>query len=399
MSTAFTSLVELCRNSTRASVAGTDLVVSVIRSAQTVGLVRSIEDGGWATTIRYAGADTTKALDRFDDDVAVEVVVHGVAKTEQVVANNVATLLQSSQGRYLGRNPENYFLILENYASWEDPTHSDVLAYKRALKIVAFLKRLADFNRDQIGTAGEAIILASRRLSVPIVYGSGILGKVAGQNEIDAFEEAVFNDHHRDSRRDIAKRVLVRFLDSVPENDRFSDFLTRLPELHQAFLADFDIYSSGFNFDKAREEFERKKLDFVVKINGATSDVLNKLIAIPVGQGLLVSQMKREVGFELVNIALLVGSFIFVFIAIILIVNQRKTLIHIREELNFEKKILREKARPTYDKLSGLISSLEGKLSHHIFWVPIGLGALISVTTAITVIAFVKFTGSMPAPP
>jgi hypothetical protein len=168
--------------------------------------------------------------------------------------------------------------------------------------------------------------------------------------------------------------------------------------LRQAFLADFDIYASGFSFDKAREDFERKKLDFVVKINSSTTDVMNKLIAIPVGQGLLVSQMKREVGLELVNIALLLGSSVFVIIAGILIANQIKTLMHIREELNAEKKILQERARPTYEKLRGLIDSLEGRLRHHIIWVPVGLGLLISVTTAMTVIAFVKFTGSIPAP-
>ena len=398
MSVAFTSIVELCRISSRASVAGTNLIVPITKSAQAVGLVSAIEDGGWTATIRHDGSDTTKQLDRFQDGAAVEVVLHGVAKAEQVVVNNVATLLQLSQGRYLGKSPENYFLILENYASWEEATHSDVLAYKRALKVVALLMRLADFNRDRVGTAGEAIVLASRRLSIPIVYGSGILGRVSGQNEIDALEEAIFNDHHRDARRDIAKRVLVRFFDAVPENDRFSDLLSRVPELLQAFLADFDIYSSGFSFDKAREEFERKKLDFVVKINAATSDVMNKLIAIPVGQGILVSQMKREVGLELVNWALLIGSFIFALIAAVLIINQINTLKHIQEELVAEKNTLYEKARPTYEKLKGLISSLERKLRHHVVWVPVALGALILVTSAITLIAFLKFTGSIPAP-
>lgn len=398
MTTSFSSLVDLCRLSDAARIAGSDLILNFKKSTHAVSLLNSVESDNWVITIRVNSREITQGLQSLDDGVLVELVVSGMTRLKQVVASSVSTMLRYGQGKFLGEQPESYFLISENYASWEEARHDDVLSYRRALKAVAVLKRLEDVMRDRLGTAGEVVLLSSRKLIVPIFYDSTVLHRVASQSEIEEFEESVFRDHHRDARKEIAKRVLVRFLDAVPENERFSDFLTRIPELHQAFLADFDIYSSGFSFDKVREEFERKKLDFVVKINGATSDVLNKLIAIPVGQGLLVSQMKREVGFELVNIALLVGSFIFVFIAIIMIVNQRKTLIHIREELNFEKKILREKARPTYDKLSGLISSLEGKLSHHIFWVPIGLGALIAITTVITVIAFVKFTGSMPAP-
>lgn len=398
MTTPFTSLVDLCRLSDGPRIAGTDLILNFKKSTQAVGFLNSVESDGWVTTLRVDGQEITRPLQSLDDGVLVELVVSGMTRLKQVVANNVSTMLRDGHGKFLGEQPENYFLLSENYASWEEASHQDVLAYRRALKAVAFLKRLEDVMRERLGTAGEVVLLSSRKLVVPIFYDSTVLHRVASQSEIEGFEEDVFRDHHRDARKDIAKRVLVRFLDSVPENERFADFLTRLPELRQAFLADFDIYSSGFSFDKARDEFERKKLDFVVKINGATSDVMNKLIAIPVGQGLLVSQMKKEVGFELVNIALLVGSFIFVFIAIILIVNQIKTLIHIREELNSEKKILQERARPTYEKLSGLISSLEGKLSHHILWVPIALGALISITTVITVIAFVKFTGSVPAP-
>jgi hypothetical protein len=363
-----------------------------------VSLLNSVESDGWVTTLRIDGVETAKQLGSLQDGILVELIVSGMVRPKQVVANNMSTMLRDGQGKFHGEQPESYFLIDEKYASWEDATHEDVLAYRRVLKVVALLRKLEDVFRPRPGTAGEIVLLSSRKLVVPIVFDSTVLRRVPPQSVIDDFEEDVFRDEHRDTRKNIAKRVLLRFLDSIPENERFSDCLTRLPELRQAFLADFDIYASGFSFDKAREDFERKKLDFVVKINSSTTDVMNKLIAIPVGQGLLVSQMKREVGLELVNIALLLGSSVFVIIAGILIANQIKTLMHIREELNAEKKILQERARPTYEKLRGLIDSLEGRLRHHIIWVPVGLGLLISVTTAMTVIAFVKFTGSIPAP-
>lgn len=399
MSTPFESLVRLCRLSDQPRIAGTDLHLKFTRSAEAVSLLNSVDSDGWVTSLRVDGADVTRQLASYEDGTAVELIISGMARPHQVVANNISAMLRNGQGRFCGDSPEKYYLIDEDYASWEEPKHEDVLAYRRSIRLATLLKRLEDLFRTRQGTAGEVVLLASRKLIIPIIFDSPVLSRVPAQSVIDSFEEDIFRDHHRDARKDIAKRVLVRFLDSVPEDERFSDFLTRIPELHQAFLADFDIYSSGFNFDKAREEFERKKLDFVVKINAATTDVMNKLIAIPVGQGLLVSQMKKEVGYELVNLALIVGSVIFVAIAIILIFNQTKTLIHIREELATEKKILREKARPTFEKLQGLIDSLESKLNHHIVWVPVGLGLLISITTAITFVAYIQFTGSVPAKP
>ncbi len=399
MSTPFESIVLLCRLSDNPRVAGTDLILKFKKTTQSVSLLNSVDSDGWVTTLRVQDQETTKQLHSLENDTPVELIISGMARPEQVVANNISTMIRAGQGKFYGKQPENYFLIDENYASWEDAVHEDVLAYRRALKAVALLNRLEDVTRSRAGTSGEIILLSSRKLVVPIVYDSTVLHRIPSQSEIDDFEEDIFRDEHRDTRKSIVKRVLVRFLDSIPENERFSDFMVRIPELRQAFLADFDIYSSGFSFDKAREEFERKKLDFVVKINSCSTDVMNKLIAIPVGQALLVSQMKKEVGFELVNIALLVGSLVFVIIAGILIVNQVRTLTHIQEELNAEKKILQERARPTYDKLRGLIDSLQAKLRHHIVWVPVGLSLLILITTAMTVIAFIKFTGTIPAPP
>jgi hypothetical protein len=231
-------------------------------------------------------------------------------------------------------------------------------------------------------------MLATRKLVIPITYDSSALGAVASSSDIDAFESAIFNEHHQDSRHDIAKRVFVRFFDSVPAGDRFSQVLSRIVELQQAFLADFDLFLSGFSFDKARDEFERRKLDFVVKMNTASSDAMNKLIAIPVGQGLLVSQMKHEAGYGAVNFGLLVGSLVFAVIAVALIVNQANTISQIHEELKTEKRLLRERALPTYERLKDMISALERRLNLHTYWVPTALILLLAVTTTMTVLAY-----------
>ena len=390
-SPAFTALVDLCRIAKARRVVGADLSLELKSTSEVGSLLEAVESGGWTDTLYVGGVETTKRVeDLLGSDL--QVTIHGVTSTNQVLANNVGTMLRLNRGRYLGEAPTEYYLIDENHASWEPTTHPDVLAYARAIRITALTKQLADVVRSRDETAGEAIMLSSRKLTIPLAYDAASLSKVASEEEIGATEAAIFNEHHLDARRDIAKRVLVRFFDSTPEMDRFADLMTRLAEVRQAFLADFDVYASGFNFDKARDDFERRKLDFVVKANTASSDVMNKLIAIPVGQGLLVSQMKVEASLSVVNAALLAGSIVFAVIALALILNQVSVLKQVGEELRAEKQVLRERTMPTYNRLAGMITALEDRLQFHTTWVPAALIALLAVTTTITIIVYMKLT-------
>lgn len=283
----------------------------------------------------------------------------------------------------------------EDHASWEAPAHPDVLAYQRAIKIAKIVVGLGDFQRDYKRSM-EVILFATRKLTIPIVYTTAVLSKVASDEVLDAFQRAIGRQDHPEARREIAKHVLIRYLCNIPAEERFSALITRLGEITEAFDADFDIYASDFNFDKAREEFERKKLDFVVKINTASADVMNKLIAIPVGQGLLASQMKTEPSLAFVNSVLLTGSLVFALIGVMVIVNQRETLVQVREELKLEKQVLQQKAPPTYDRLRGMISALERRLCLHIRLVPIALVVLLLITSAVTVIAYIRATTNTP---
>jgi hypothetical protein len=389
---AFESLVDLCRLADDSTVAGTDLVLRLSRTSQSVALIEAIESGGWDTTLRVDSVVFVERPDRLAEGRSFELIVHGMARTNEVVANNVGMLLRYNFGSFLGRPPSKYYLLQERYASWEVSHHADVQAYQRALRVLKLMRRLADVVREREQSAEEAIFLTTRKLSMPLVYDSSVLSTVASDGEIDRFEAVVFDEHHRAARLDIAKRVLVRFFDTVAEDDRFADLLKRLPQASQAVLADFDLFASGFSFDKAREEFERKKLDFLVKINAAGSDAMNKLIAIPIGQGLLASQMKVDAAYIFINWTLLSASAIFAVISAMLLASYVLTLRQVGTELGAEKRLLEERAPPTYGQLKPMISELERRIRLHVWGVPIVLGSLLAVTTVLTFLAFDKLT-------
>jgi hypothetical protein len=389
---AFNSIVELCRHAKDKHVAGSDLIITAARSVDSVAWVESIESGPWDHTLRVADVDTTRPVSALPEQAEFVFIVHGMVSSTQVIANNIEMLLLYNQGEFLGKAPADYYLIEEDYASWEMTANESLLAYQRTIKIISFLKNIADVTQAKANTAGEAIFFATRKIVMPLHYDAKSLVSVPSDAEISSFRDELFQEHHKTARQDIFKRVITRFFDQELESDRFAEFMRRFREIKLAYDADLDLYISGFSFDKVKEEFERKKLDFVVKVNATSSDVMNKLIAIPVGQGLLASQMKSDAALVAVNWALLAGSIIFAVIAFMLLASQVNTLIQIKQELAHERDTLRRRANPTYKKLKGIIKALNRRINFHCYWLPATLMVLLLVTSIITVSTFNHFT-------
>ena len=387
------AIVDLCRCAQSKRIAGSDLLLKLKNSSEVIALVEALESNNRHLTIKVHGTETTKSLSKIPDKTSIEIIVHGMVSSKNVVVNKLEDLLVYNGGIFLGAQPENYFLIRENFASWEESKPSNAQAYDRIIRIINQLKQIADTVNEKSQTTGQAIFLSGRKIIIDFTYTGDTLRKAPPSEDIDKLTSEIFNEHHKDARIDIFKRVLVRFLDRETEAERLTILISRIKELREAFLADLDIYTSGFSFDKAREEFERKRLDFITKISSASSDIMNKLIAIPIAQGLLASQIKTEIEAHPANWAILIGSMIFMTIAFILIMCQSNTIGQIKHELNLEKNLLKERARPTFELLKKTISNLESRIRIYRYWIPILLFLLLIISTGINIIIFEK---SMP---
>lgn len=385
---AFRSIVDLCRDAESCCVAGSDLVITSRRTPSVVAWLDEIHDSGWDTTFRVGGVDTTRPVHLLGEGDQFVVVMHGMTRTNPVVQNDVSSLLCYNMGEFLGKVPTNYFIISCNYASWEIANDWQVLAYLRLVKLVDFLKSFADVVTPVAGSAGEAIFFSSRKLVMPLVYDEKCLYFAPSEDDIESFKAELAQEAHKSSRIDILKRVLGRFFDQEVERERFTQLARRFKEIRLAYDADFDIFSTGFTFDKVREEFEKKKFDFIVKVNSSSSDVMNKLIAIPVGQGLLASQMKAGPEFFMANWALLCGSIIFSIIAFMLLVSQVNTLDQIKQDFKQECDLLKQRANPTYQRLEGMIKVVRKKMSLHRYWMPWVLMLILLASFLITLFAF-----------
>ncbi|MCF5092159.1 hypothetical protein GIW57_18585 [Stenotrophomonas sp. PA-6-5C] len=390
---AFESIIGLCRLSSTCRVAGADLFVKTTASAEVAALTEAIEGGGRRVTVLFAGKECVLGVTGVDSGCPIELVVPGVSKGAEVVAQNVGALIGHNMGRFQVQAPEAFYLIDEDYALGEGAVPEIVGAYLRCIEFSELLRLVADDFRPGAGSAGTAIILTGRKLSIPLTYQQWVLDDVPSEKALADSRCAIFEDHLKTGRIEALKRVLVRFLFNVSAEQRFEVLLKSWEEIVQAFLSDFDIYASGFNFDKAREEFERRKLDFVVKMNAASSDAMAKLIAIPVGQGLLASQMKTDASYAVVNHALLTASLVFLLVAAMLIAAHVLTIRQVGSELKAESDMLRQRALPTYTQLRPMIHQLQTRIRFHQWAVPIIMSILLLVTSGMTFVAYAQLTG------
>ena len=157
----------------------------------------------------------------------------------------------------------------------------------------------------------------------------------------------------------------------------------------EAFRADFGLYESEFNFEKVREAFEQKKLDYVLKLNSATSDSLTKLLAIPVAQGLLVSQMKSDASAVLANSALVFGALVFAAIALLILLTHKHSIGQVSEEVKMDRKVMEQRYPVQYQRVKAMYTVVESR-ARLAAWYPWMLGAVLALATLLTVYAFFR---------
>lgn len=161
-------------------------------------------------------------------------------------------------------------------------------------------------------------------------------GLMPAPAKLNALKEELHSEPNRDQKTQLFKNVLIKILDSVPSERRFGRLLADFDVIVEVYRNDLQAFLTEFSHDRRREEFDRKRLHHLQKISSAVTDVWNKVLAIPIGQALLVTQFKPEISAALANVALLVASLVFLSIGFLLFLVHGQVLKELREEIDEE---------------------------------------------------------------
>ncbi|WP_340648894.1 hypothetical protein [Pseudoxanthomonas winnipegensis] len=389
MSADFEAIVGLCRRSVSCELDGAQLRVQIAINPEVVRL--EVAAAAYRQPdIFVEGHQRHAALSTFAEGTLVELRFDGLTSNSKVIAGSLDDLIAHQQGLFLYRAPPEYFLLQERYASGDDYVPPLVQAYQRLPKLFELLESVADVVLESGSAKPSFVFLAGKRMDIPATYKIEALQAIPDPTDVESLAVEILAPPLVDAKKSIFKKALIRILESSPQESRFTGLVKRFDAIRQAFSADFELYSTEFNFEKIREGFEQKRLAFVLQLNGTTTDLLGKMLAIPVGQGLIVSQLKNEPTAAIGNSALMLGSLIFATFAGLLIFNHHQSLKQIKLEIKLEKEALEMRFPQLFKRIEEMFAVLSRRAALHTWAFPAVVAILLATTTAYSIYAFLN---------
>lgn len=389
MSADFEAIVSLCRNAARHELQGASLYIHVHNSEE-VDRLAAQASAYRQPEIYVEGVQQHRALSAIAHGTLVELRFDGLTSNQKVFAKSLEDLLRYQQGLFLYKAPPEYYLLSERYAAGDTVVPEAVAAYQRVPKLFEVIRSLSDVVLSDGTPSPSFVVLDGKRMDIVAKYGIDTLKVFPSADSIEALAVELGSPPFIDAKKRLFKKVLVRLLETVPEEQRLAELVKRFDVARQAFAADFDLYSTEFDFEKVRESFEQKRLAFVLQLNSATSDLLGKMLAIPVGQGLIVSQLKDDPSASVGNVALMLGSLVFASFAFLLIVNQHQSLRQIKNEIQLESEAVQRRFPQLYQRIEDMFKVLRRRAALHTWAFPAVVIVLLAATTTYSGYAFMR---------
>ncbi|MEO5327271.1 MAG: hypothetical protein H7829_03415 [Magnetococcus sp. THC-1_WYH] len=247
---------------------------------------------------------------------------------EVVYAKNMSDML--GQFNFCHQLPKHFFLEDGNHLSGEENPPLLVSQYLSTIQLVDFLLKISDHHSFIQGTQLQLVFFQKEKLEIDISYCDKDLADLP---QIQVLAQSLDIDPHKDQRMVIFKEALITMLRAVDRSKRFPHLLENFSQIVKRYEDNFDLYVSEFSFEKVREEWEQRKIEYIAKFNQVITDTQDKILVIPVALILVGGEMEAKGHLTLKNVSILIGSIFFSVLMWILIRNQHHTLVALHKEV------------------------------------------------------------------
>jgi hypothetical protein len=228
--------------------------------------------------------------------------------------------------------------LLEDGINYSDlvPEDHPVAKYHGVLDFIQMLKSTAAFlDPDE----PALIFINEGKFEVPINYTSQDLNNLS-LTEIKTLTHIIQKDTHEKQCNAIMAEAVVGMTRYMSSDERFKYVLANLSDLKKRYEDGFNLFASGFSYEKLRDQVEAARVEYTGKIHKILSEIQNQLLSIPVATIVVATQMKEvkamDAGFW-VNSAVLFGCWVFSMLIAFLFHNQSITLKVLQDEINRQK--------------------------------------------------------------
>ncbi len=212
---------------------------------------------------------------------------------------NASELIDRSTRPSRGEQPNNYYLVAEDYLVGEVLEPQLV---SRLNSLIALIKLLGALTTVVPTTANTPSLLVfvqpahdrtpPRTLEIP----TRITSETAQLPTPDLTELRLLSPDepstslHTSERRALFRLAVAETLGKAPETaNAFHYLVNNWGAVLEKYGYDVDCYVANFSFDKARKEIAATELDFVTKMHGIVGDSTAKLLGLPLSLAALVA--------------------------------------------------------------------------------------------------------------
>ena len=252
--------------------------------------------------------------------------------------------------------PSLFYIKEEDYFSDDTAITERGQRYFEILDLINFLKKMADVSHQKINSL-QLVFLNKEKLELDVKYDFSDLRNLPTLAKLS--KEYLTDDPHQEQRKSLFKVVLFELVKNVPDEQKFKHLLKIFNELSKRVDENYRLYMEGFSFEKVKEEVERNRLEYSLKLNKVFSEIQNQILTIPLALILIGSQLTQENSISIKNVAVILGLLVFIFFMNMLLKNQRHSLEAINLEIIDIKDKLRHSKSSTADKLMPIYSSLD----------------------------------------
>ncbi|WP_027360609.1 hypothetical protein [Desulforegula conservatrix] len=264
--------------------------------------------------------------------------------------------------------PEILILDALSYNGVSDPIPPDVVrAYYLVINLIALLSKPEAGNHSNRNSDGlDLYILGpNKKLQLDIKYSASDLNFIALDKAMSTFNSILNEKAYTETKYTLLRSCLIDFLMPVPQADRFSYLIKHITEAATQFRQNFELFLSEFKFENEREKIETVKREYILGINKVFDDIQNKILAIPASLILIGGQMnfapQSDTKTLVSNWVIIIGSFIFSLIMVLMIRNQKNTLETIKKDYTIREKRIKYQLSNSqlYEDLNNAFSDIE----------------------------------------
>jgi hypothetical protein len=279
-----------------------------------------------------------------------------------ILASDFDSLFSSPGAAF--KEPDNYYVIGENYARGDQPIPTVLARYRALLSVIAILRDAASYADD---VQREIVFIGTEKVTVPIAFNSSDL-----HCEID--EQAnrflkIFKDPlHVNEKIQLLAATVIAFVAGQRTKQRLVYLIANLDRVCDEVEKGYRLFASSFSYSKIKNQVEAARLEYVNKIHKTIVDIQGQLLGIPIATIIVASQLKPSFGCDIAfwtNSAVLLGAWIFVGLLLLAVINQWHTLSALWDDVNGQQDRLTNDYAAISDEFINVFVGLQKRIKWH----------------------------------